>query len=71
LNFQAVSVGEKLIEKSLNPVVRGGYLDAQGMPTPGIACARITSSGPMTTSLATILVARDCVVLVGTSADRI
>jgi hypothetical protein len=33
MNFQAVSVGEKLIEKSLNPVVTGGYLDAQGTPT--------------------------------------
>jgi hypothetical protein len=29
MNFQAVSVGEKLIEKS----VKGGYVDAQGTPT--------------------------------------
>jgi hypothetical protein len=33
MNFQAVSVGQKLIEKSLNPVVSGGYLDAQGTPS--------------------------------------
>jgi hypothetical protein len=33
MNFQAVSVGQKLIEKSLSPVVTGGYLDAQGTPT--------------------------------------
>ncbi|HLH95327.1 MAG TPA: alkaline phosphatase family protein [Xanthobacteraceae bacterium] len=36
MNFQAVSVGEKLIEKSLNPVVSGGYLDAQGTPSPAL-----------------------------------
>jgi Type I phosphodiesterase / nucleotide pyrophosphatase len=28
MNFQAVSVGQKLIEKSFSPVVTGGYLDA-------------------------------------------
>jgi Type I phosphodiesterase / nucleotide pyrophosphatase len=33
MNFQSVSVGQKLIEKTLNPVVTGGYLDAQGTPT--------------------------------------
>jgi hypothetical protein len=33
MNFQAVSVGEKLIEKTLTPAVTGGYLDAQGVPT--------------------------------------
>jgi hypothetical protein len=33
MNFQAVSVGEKLIEKTLTPTVTGGYLDAQGTPT--------------------------------------
>src|SRR5690348_9630207 len=33
MNFQAVSVGQKLIEKSIG--VRGGYLDAAG--TPGAA----------------------------------
>jgi hypothetical protein len=33
MNFQAVSVGEKLIESSLSPVVTGGYLDNQGTPT--------------------------------------
>jgi len=33
MNFQAVSVGEKLIEKTLNPVVTGGYVDGQGTPT--------------------------------------
>jgi hypothetical protein len=31
MNFQAVSVGEKLIEKSVN--MTGGYTDAQGTPT--------------------------------------
>lgn len=31
MNFQAVSVGEKLIEKSVGET--GGYLDAQGTPT--------------------------------------
>jgi hypothetical protein len=36
MNFQAVSVGQKLIEKSLTPVVKGGYLDAQGTPTPSL-----------------------------------
>jgi len=36
MNFQAVSVGEKLIEKSLSPVVTGGYLDNQGTPTPAL-----------------------------------
>ena len=33
MNFQAVSVGQKLIETSLSPVVTGGYLDAQGTPS--------------------------------------
>jgi hypothetical protein len=36
MNFQAVSVGQKLIEKSLSPVVTGGYLDGQGTPTPSL-----------------------------------
>ena len=36
MNFQAVSIGEKLIEKSLSPVVRGGYLDNQGTPSPAL-----------------------------------
>jgi hypothetical protein len=36
MNFQAVSVGEKLIESSLSPVVTGGYLDNQGTPTPAL-----------------------------------
>jgi hypothetical protein len=34
MNFQAVSVGEKLIEKSLQ--LTGGYQDAQGTPTPSL-----------------------------------
>ncbi len=34
MNFQAVSVGQKLIEKSLS--LTGGYLDAQGTPTPSL-----------------------------------
>jgi hypothetical protein len=33
MNFQAVSIGQKLIERTLTPVVTGGYLDAQGTPT--------------------------------------
>jgi arylsulfatase A-like enzyme len=33
MNFQSVSVGQKLIEKTLTPTVTGGYLDAQGTPT--------------------------------------
>jgi len=33
MNFQAVSVGQKLIEKTLTPTVTGGYVDAQGAPT--------------------------------------
>ncbi|HXJ92224.1 MAG TPA: alkaline phosphatase family protein [Terriglobia bacterium] len=33
MNFQAVSVGEKLVEKTLTPTVTGGYLDSQGTPT--------------------------------------
>jgi len=36
MNFQAVSVGQKLIEKSLTPTVKGGYVDAQGVPTPAL-----------------------------------
>jgi len=36
MNFQAVSVGEKLIEKSLSPKVVGGYLDSQGTPSPAL-----------------------------------
>jgi hypothetical protein len=33
MNFQAVSLGEKLIETTLTPTVTGGYLDSQGTPT--------------------------------------
>ncbi|HEV3277867.1 MAG TPA: alkaline phosphatase family protein [Terriglobia bacterium] len=33
MNFQTVSVGQKLIEKTLTPTVTGGYLSAQGVPT--------------------------------------
>jgi len=33
MNFQTVSVGQKLIEKSVTPRVYGGYLDAQGTPS--------------------------------------
>jgi hypothetical protein len=36
MNFQSVSVGEKLIEKTLTPTVTGGYLDSQGTPTPAL-----------------------------------
>ena len=34
MNFQAVSVGQKLVEKSINGT--GGYLDAAGTPTPAL-----------------------------------
>jgi hypothetical protein len=34
MNFQAVSVGQKLIEKSVG--LTGGYQDAQGTPTPSL-----------------------------------
>jgi Type I phosphodiesterase / nucleotide pyrophosphatase len=36
MNFQVVSVGQKLIEKSLSPTVTGGYLDNIGTPTPAL-----------------------------------
>jgi Type I phosphodiesterase / nucleotide pyrophosphatase len=34
MNFQAVSVGQKLIDKTKSPVAVGGYIDAQATPTP-------------------------------------
>ena len=34
MNFQTVSVGEKLIEKSLS--LTGGYQDSIGTPTPSL-----------------------------------
>ena len=34
MNFQAVSVGQKLVEKTSTPTIVGGYLDAQATPTP-------------------------------------
>jgi len=34
MNFQVVSVGQKLVEKSINET--GGYLDAMGTPTPAL-----------------------------------
>lgn len=36
MNFQAVSVGQKLIEKTLSPKVTGGYEDSIGTPTPAL-----------------------------------
>jgi hypothetical protein len=36
MNFQVVSVGQKLIEKTLNPTVTGGYQDNIGTPTPAL-----------------------------------
>ena len=33
MNFQAVSVGQKLVEKTLSPTVVGGYTDADATPT--------------------------------------
>jgi hypothetical protein len=41
MNFQAVSVGQKLIEKVNGVKVFGGYTDAMGTPTPAMA-AEIT-----------------------------
>ena len=101
MNFQAVSVGEKLIEKSLS--LTGGYMDGQGTPTQSLLeeiefadnaigemvealksnglynstlivitakhgqspidssrYTGITSSGPVTTSPATILATAGC-----------
>jgi hypothetical protein len=37
MNFQAVSVGQKFVEKTLTPTVFGGYTDAQGTPTSTLA----------------------------------
>ena len=54
MNFQVVSVGQKLIENSLSPPVRGGYQDNIGTPTSAllseIAFAD-TSIGRMVTEL--------------------
>jgi hypothetical protein len=36
MNFQTVSIGQKLIEKSLSPKVTGGYEDSIGTPTPAL-----------------------------------
>jgi hypothetical protein len=36
MNFQVVSVGQKLIQKSLSPKVVGGYLDSIGTPSPSL-----------------------------------
>jgi len=36
MNFQVVSVGQKLIEKSLPTTVTGGYLDNEGRPMPAL-----------------------------------
>jgi predicted AlkP superfamily pyrophosphatase or phosphodiesterase len=36
MNFQSVSIGQKLIEKTLSPKVTGGYLDNVGTPTPAL-----------------------------------
>ena len=36
MNFQVVSVGQKLIEKSLPQTVTGGYMDNEGRPTPAL-----------------------------------
>lgn len=34
MNFQAVSVGQKFVDKTKTPVLYGGYTDAQATPTP-------------------------------------
>ena len=52
MNFQTVSVGQKLIEKSMG--VTGGYLDGQGRPTPALLGEiefTDTSIGKMVTAL--------------------
>jgi len=36
MNFQSVSVGQKLIESTLSPTVTGGYASGQGVPTPAL-----------------------------------
>ena len=36
MNFQAVSVGQKLIEKNTSPATVGGYLDNIGTPSPAL-----------------------------------
>jgi predicted AlkP superfamily pyrophosphatase or phosphodiesterase len=36
MNFQVVSVGQKLIQKTLSPKVTGGYEDSIGTPTPSL-----------------------------------
>ena len=37
MNFQAVSVGQKLIEKSTSPKIVGGYVDSIGTPSAALA----------------------------------
>ena len=39
MNFQAVSVGQKLIEKTFNPPLKGGYVDNVGTPSAPLASA--------------------------------
>jgi Type I phosphodiesterase / nucleotide pyrophosphatase len=54
MNFQVVSVGQKLIENSLSPPVRGGYQDNIGTPTPALLSEiefADTSIGRMVTKL--------------------
>ena len=36
MNFQVVSVGQKLIETTFSPKVVGGYVDGMGTPTPSL-----------------------------------
>jgi hypothetical protein len=54
MNFQVVSVGQKLIENSLSPPVRGGYQDNIGTPTSALLSEiefADTSIGRMVTEL--------------------
>jgi hypothetical protein len=54
MNFQVVSVGQKLIEKTLKPTVTGGYLDNEGRPTAALLSEiefADTSIGKMVTAL--------------------
>jgi arylsulfatase A-like enzyme len=54
MNFQVVSVGQKLIENSLSPPVSGGYQDNIGTPTPALLSEiefADTSIGRMVTEL--------------------
>jgi Type I phosphodiesterase / nucleotide pyrophosphatase len=65
MNFQAVSVGEKLIEKTLS--LTGGYLDSIGTPTPALLSEIQfvdTSIGKMISALKSAGVYRSALIVV-------